>query len=250
MITLTANISYLTAYAAGFVTFFAPCLLPIIPAYVSYVSGVSLNDAQQAAASRRRILLTSASFVLGFLIVFMAFGLAASALGTTLVHYRRPMQIIGGLLMVFVGGTLAGFFELTWLASTKRFNISNRVTRYAWLNAFLLGLAFGFSWTPCIGPVLGVILFWASQSNTFWTGAIMLFIYGLGVGTPFLLVGAFVGRATKVLETHRVLLARLSRAAGYIMIILGILLITNVLGSLSSRFMRFGSLELKLFQLE
>lgn len=250
MITLTANISYLTAYAAGFVTFFAPCLLPIIPAYVSYVSGVSLNDAQQSKASRRRLMLTSASFVLGFLIVFMAFGLAASWLGSSLIHYRRPMQILGGGLMILVGSTLAGFFELKLFASTKRFNISNRVTRYAWLNALLLGLAFGFSWTPCIGPVLGVILFWASQSNTFWTGAIMLFVYGLGVGTPFLLVGAFVGRATKLLEQHRVLLARLSRAAGYIMIVLGILLITNVLGTLSARFMQFGSLELKLFKLE
>lgn len=250
MITLTANISYLTAYAAGFVTFFAPCLLPIIPAYVSYVSGMSLADAEQSNASRRRLMLTSASFVLGFLIVFMAFGLAASWLGASLVQYRRPMQIIGGLLMIVVGSTLAGFFELKWLASAKRFNISNRVTRYAWVNSLLLGLAFGFSWTPCIGPVLGVILFWASQSNTFWTGAIMLFVYGLGVGTPFLLVGAFVGRATKLLEQHKLVLARLSRLAGYIMIVLGILLITNVLGSLSARFMQFGSLELKLFKLE
>ncbi len=251
MVLQASDISILTAYAAGFLTFFAPCHLPLVPAYLSFIGGVSLHETeQQHSHIRRRLFVTSAWYVFGFLVVFTLFGLAASWLGGHLALYRRIMQVLGGALMIFVGASLVGLFESRLFSSSKQVRLSNHITRFAWLNAFFLGLAFGFSWTPCIGPVLAVILFWASQTATSWSGIALLVVYGLGLGTPFLLLSLFVDRGNSLLQKHGALLHRFTQLAGIFMMALGVLLIGNWLFVLSATFTKFSTPELYFFKVQ
>lgn len=234
----------LTAYFAGLLTFFAPCHLPLVPAYVTYVAGVSLQAAEQ---NKKRLVMSSVSFVGGFLVIFVLLGIGASAIGRTLLPHRDLIRIIGGVLIILVGANLAGLFNIPWLNATKRMAIPQNVTRFAYLNSFLIGLAFGFSWTPCIGPVLAVILFWASQTESVWRGAILLFFYGLGLATPFFLISIGIGRATEWIKRYQSTLHKMTVVAGYILIMVGALLIGNWLNVISGRFIRFGSPELYFF---
>lgn len=255
MILQANEISAVTAYVAGLVTFLAPCHLPLVPAFLSYVTGVTLQEAQavtdQADLRRLRRLMftTSLAYVAGFLVVFVAFGLTASYLGSVLHDFRQIMHIIGGLLLILVGAYIAGLFELRFLSFTKRIVVPKQMTRFAPLNAFLIGLAFGFSWTPCIGPVLAVILFWAGQSSEFWRGTTLLLLYGLGLGTPFLLLSLFIQQGTMFLRKYRTALHRITRLSGIFMMVIGVLLLGNWIYLISAGFTRFGSLELYLFDI-
>jgi cytochrome c-type biogenesis protein len=249
MVLQTSDISIPIAYFAGFLMFFAPCLLPIVPAYISYIAGLSFQDVLQASgeqsrANRWRLLAASTSFVAGFLAVFMLFGLTASYLGAQLVSYRQIMHVVGGVLLIIVGAYIAGFFELSLFGNKGGLRVSKQLTRFTWLNAFIIGVSFGFSWTPCIGPVLAVILFWASQADSFARGALLLFFYSLGVGTPLILLSLFIQRGTLFLKNHAQALRAFTKVSGVIIMVMGILLIGNWLFSWSALFAPLGSLEL------
>lgn len=236
------TVNVFVAFLAGMVTFLAPCVLPILPAYIGYISGVTL-ETTSSKSERRRIFLNSLAFVGGFLVVFVLLGVTATWIGRWLNQYRALIQTIGGLLMILIGLHVAGVFRWKIFSRYAKFNIQKEMTRFQYVNAFLIGSVFGFSWTPCIGPVLAVILFWAGRSDTFWQGFFLLFSFGLGLGVPFLLLSLFASRFTRVLRRAGVWLERIQVVAGLIIVVMGILLIGNWLAILVRPLAALGSLE-------
>lgn len=243
------HITFGVAFAAGLLTFVAPCVLPVLPAYLGYISGVSMMDAQARPQNwRRRAFLIGLSFVVGFLLIFVLLGIGATGIGLLLTIYRRPMQVIGGLLFILLGAHLAGLIQIRFLDRSRQVKLDKGVTRWQYLNAFLIGLTFGFSWTPCIGPVLGVILFWASQEATFWRGFFLLLSFGLGLGLPFLLLSLLAEHLIKPLRKYGRLFYYLQITAGVFVLVIGLLLVTNMFSRVVSPLTRFGTLELWLAQ--
>jgi cytochrome c-type biogenesis protein len=231
------------AFLAGTITFLAPCVLPILPAYIGYISGISL-EATTSKSDRRKVFLSSLAFVGGFLVIFVLLGITATWIGRWLNQYRILIQTFGGVLMVLIGLHIAGVFRLKIFSRYAKINVQKEMTRFQYLNAFIIGAVFGFSWTPCIGPVLGVILFWAGHSDTFWQGFFLLLSFGLGLGIPFLFLSLFASRMTRLIRGAGVWLERIQIMAGIIIIIMGILLIGDWLAILVRPLMSLGSLEI------
>ena len=237
------NVNIFVAFLAGMVTFVAPCILPILPAYIGYISGVSLGAIEQSARNRRVVFFNSLAFVSGFLVVFVLLGITATWIGQWLNAYRHIIQVFDGVLFILVGLHLAGLFETKLFARYVKANIHRELTRFQYHNAFLIGMTFGFSWTPCIGPVLAVILFAASRAATFWNGFALLLAFGLGLGLPFLLLSLFAERLMRRLRAASVWLHRMQVAAGIIIVLLGVLLIGDWLAILVRPLASFGTLE-------
>lgn len=238
----TVNIGI--AFLGGLLTFLAPCVLPILPAYIGYISGVGLQDqSEQSKTLKSKIFLNSLTFVLGFLIVFVVLGVTAQSAGIFLHKYQRPIQIAGGILFVLLGLHLAGVFSLKIFNKHAQFHIGNHLTKYQYLNSFLVGLVFGFGWTPCIGPILAVILFWASQSDTFWKGFWLLLSFGLGLGIPFLFLSLFTEQIMKRLRKMQKAFRYAQIIAGLLIIVVGILLVGDWLNYVSAPLLKYGTLE-------
>ncbi len=232
------------AFLGGVITFLAPCVLPVLPAYIGYISGIGLQDKKdQSKMLKSKIFLNSLSFVLGFLVVFVVLGVFAQSAGVFFNTYQRPIQIAGGALFILLGLHLAGLFSLTIFNKHAQFHIGNHLTKYQYINSFLVGLVFGFGWTPCIGPILAVILFWASQSDTFWKGFSLLLSFGLGLGIPFLFLSLFTEQIMKRLRKMQKAFRFAQVLAGILIIFVGILLIGNWLGYLSAPLLKYGTLE-------
>lgn len=233
------------AFLAGLLTFVAPCVLPVLPAYLGYISGVNMLDAQSRPQDwRRRSLFIGLSFVAGFLLIFILLGISATTIGVVLHTYRRLVHVLGGLLFVVLGIHLTGFIQIRLLSSGHQIRLEKGLTRWQYLNAFLIGLTFGFSWTPCIGPILAVILFWASQEATFWRGFVLLLSFGLGLGLPFLLLSVMADRLIRPLRRYGRLFHTLQVVAGVLIVVIGLLLISNMFGKVVAPLTRFGTLEL------
>src|SRR6267378_5301489 len=184
------SVSLLTAMAAGLVSFISPCVLPIVPGYLSFISGVNMAELRDGEAPRgvsARVGLTSLVFVLGFSSVFIALGAAATLVGATLQAYKRELGMIGGVIIIVLGLHTAGILPIKWLLYEKRATVKSRPLGL--LGAYLVGLAFAFGWTPCIGPILAAILAIASQQDTVMKGILLLGVYYLGLGVPFLIAG-------------------------------------------------------------
>jgi cytochrome c-type biogenesis protein len=167
-----SNIGLVTAFSAGLISFLSPCVLPLVPGYVSYISGSTLDRRNHAGASHLTTLLLSTCFVLGFSTVFVALGATATAFSRLLLSYRYEATLVGGAIVIVFGVFMTGLIRLPWLERDVRFHGSIRGGRP--FGAFLLGLAFGFGWTPCIGPVLGAILTVGALSSTASTGIVLL----------------------------------------------------------------------------
>lgn len=218
-----SSIGILTAFAAGVVSFLSPCVLPLVPGYLSYVTGVPMHGQERA---RLQIVTLSALFVLGFSVVFVTLGASASALGRLLLAYRYEMNIVGGIMVIAFGlFMLGGMRGLEWLYREKRFTVKMPGGRP--MAAFALGTAFGFGWTPCIGPVLGAILTVSAVSSSVTAGVILLSIYSLGLGLPFLLSALFMRGLAQRYHSLR----RFGRAghiaAGVVMIVMGMAMVTG-----------------------
>jgi cytochrome c-type biogenesis protein len=228
------SITSLTAvFAAGAISFLSPCVLPLVPGYVSYIAGESMAEptAPRAFIQRSQALGLSACFVLGFATVFVILGASATTLGQSLTAYWYELNLIGGLIVIAFGLFATGLLRPSWLQRDFRFDIVFPGGRP--LSAYLLGMAFAFGWTPCIGPVLGAILTVSAASATVGQGVKLLAIYSLGLGIPFLLVAIFtdgvLGRLKSIGRIGRVLQV----AAGGIMIVMGLAMITGRLSTFS-----------------
>jgi cytochrome c-type biogenesis protein len=226
-----ASISFVTAFAAGVISFLSPCVLPLVPGYLSYVAGTSLETLRDDRTSRLVAVGYAVCFVLGFSAVFIAFGASATALGGLLLSWRYELGIAAGVVVLLFGLHLAGLLPLHFLEREARFHAEVKGGRIA--GAFLLGLAFAFGWTPCIGPVLGVILTMSASTADLGAGTALLAVYSLGLGLPFLLAALFTDvlleRLRQLSRTGR----QLQRAAGVLLAVVGVLMITGRLETLA-----------------
>ncbi len=227
-----AGIGILTAFFAGVISFLSPCVLPMVPGYLSYVSGESLEEMEKQKNMRDRlaIVLLSLYFVLGFTAVFVVFGATASALGQLLLAYRYELNIVSGIVIILFGMFLTGLLRFGWLQRDFRMHGNpEKSFNGRPLAAFVLGLAFAFGWTPCIGPVLGSILMLSASTLTVGGGITLLFVYSLGLGIPFIALALFTNRFLKQVGRLQRHTRKLQIGAGVLMIIMGIAVITGYL---------------------
>jgi cytochrome c-type biogenesis protein len=220
-----------TAFAAGAISFLSPCVLPLVPGYVSYVTGSSLEELRQGRAQRARTVPLAIWFVLGFSTVFTALGASATLLGQVLLSWRYELGLLAGAVVALFGLHLLGLSPLGVMHREARFHLDVPGGRA--LGAYLLGLAFAFGWTPCIGPVLGAILTLSAGTADLGRGIALLAVYSLGLGLPFLLAALFTGQ---LLERMRGLTRAgrgLQRAAGALLVAMGLLMLTGQLEALA-----------------
>ncbi len=206
-------------------------MLPLVPSYLSFVTGMSLEDLQEGA-DRGRTLRYAVLFVSGFSLIFLLLGASASFLGQFFRYYEIWVARIGGVLIIVLGLHLAGVFRITALFREVRFHVSDRPVGY--LGAAGVGMAFGAGWTPCIGPVLGAILTFAGAQETFWQGVGLLAVYSAGLAVPFLVTAVAVDRFLVFFGRFRRFLPAVQRASGVLLVLLGILLVTGTFTALTS----------------
>ena len=236
---MISNINLVSAVAAGVVSFLSPCVLPLIPGYISFISGVSLQDLQTAegfGATVRRAFVSSCWFVLGFSLVFIALGASATVLGGLLLPRLWALRIIAGGVIILFGFHLIGIFRIPFLQYEKRLDVRKRPLTAA--GALVVGAAFGFGWTPCIGPILAGILALASTQETIGQGMLLLTAYSLGLGLPFLATSLGVQAFFRFFRRFRIYLRVVEVASGFLLLGIGVLIVTNRL-SLLSRYLAF-----------
>lgn len=230
----SSSIGIATAFAAGIVSFLSPCVLPVVPGYVSYIAGQ--NAAEQSAAigmrDRFAALVLSMFFVLGFGAVFVALGASATALGRLFLQYRYEANLLGGIIVMVFGLVMLGAFRrVIWIQRDFRLHLNLPGGRSA--TAFVLGVAFGFGWTPCIGPILGAILTLTAVQSSIQGGIGLLAAYALGLGVPFLLAAVFMGTMLERIKALRRAGRRLQIAAGVVMVLFGLAMMTGKLAAFS-----------------
>jgi cytochrome c-type biogenesis protein len=228
-----SNIGILTALAAGLVSFLSPCVLPLVPGYISYVAGQTMENVRghEDRQARRLAVLLSVFFVLGFSTVFISLGASATALGNLLLTYRYEANLVGGAIVILFGLFLIGLLNFSWFQRDLRFHINLKGGRP--LAAYVLGLAFAFGWTPCVGPVLGAILTMSATSTSTSSGIALLSLYSLGLGLPFLLAALFTDAFMNKMKVMRRIGRPLQIAAGVVLVIMGIAMITGQLSMFS-----------------
>ncbi|PIR47435.1 cytochrome C biogenesis protein [Candidatus Uhrbacteria bacterium CG10_big_fil_rev_8_21_14_0_10_50_16] len=231
------------AYVAGLTSFFAPCVVPLLPAYVAYFTGLGAADTDDRA-NKIKLFSHTLIFVLGFLVIFLLLGMSSTWIGSLLAHYKMILSRVGGVVLIVLGLYLLGVFKNPALYRERKLNLHAQFTRYQSLNVFVLGLTFGFAWTPCIGPVLAVILLWTSQAATLGQGFLLMLAFGLGIGSPFLLVSVFLDKLMPWIRKTQRLQQIVHMASGYLILIIGFLLLTNLLTVVTAPLTNLGSLEL------
>jgi cytochrome c-type biogenesis protein len=223
------------ALLAGLISFVSPCVLPMVPAYLSFVSGLSIDEMRNSGADtarRRRLLINCLAFVAGFSVVFIALGASASAVGVFLFRNKMLLARVAGVVIVLFGLNTLGLIKIPFLNYEKRFHQSRKAPGAA--GSFVVGLAFAFGWTPCIGPILGAILGIASQQQRVWEGMLLLSVYSLGLGIPFVLAGLSVDRFFRLSSGVRKRFRVIEIVSGVLLIAIGLLIFFNMLGWLSS----------------
>ncbi|KQK31617.1 cytochrome C biogenesis protein [Bosea thiooxidans] len=225
-----ANISILAALAAGAVSFLSPCVLPLVPGYLSYVAG-SLSADSDSPRARISAFAMSFWFVLGFSTVFVILGAGASALSRLLLSYRYEAGLVGGAIIVVFGIFSTGVVRIPWME--REFRLSPQMSGGRPQSAYILGLAFGFGWTPCIGPILGAILTVSATSTTPAAGVALLAIYSLGLAIPFLLTALLAGGITARLRRLRSFGRGLQIFTGLTMVAMGLAMMTGRLSTMA-----------------
>ena len=226
-----SEIGLIAAFAAGMISFLSPCVLPLVPGNISYVSGSSATDGPEASNTRWSALFPSLSFVLGFSTVFVALGASATLLSRILLSYRYETNLIGGAIIILFGIFTPSVIPMPWLERDVRYRgplLSGKLS-----GAYLLGLAFGFGWTPCIGPVLGAILTVSSISTNTSAGIILLTAFAAGLGIPFLVSALFTETLMQRMAAMRKTGRWLKIGAGAVMVTMGIAMITGYMTSMS-----------------
>ncbi len=231
------SVSLFGAVLAGLISFISPCVLPIVPGYLSFISGVNmaeLKDGERPAGLARRVGITSLAFVLGFSTVFVALGAAATMVGYYLQHYKRELGMIGGVVIIILGLHTAGILPIKWLLYEKRAEVKTRPLGL--IGAYVVGLAFAFGWTPCIGPILGAILLYASQQATVSEGVVLLMAYSAGLGIPFVLSGLAINGFFAAFGRIRRHMKVVEYVSGALLVGVGLLLVTDRLAVLAQYF--------------
>lgn len=218
------DVSFAVAFSAGVLSFLSPCVLPLIPSYVGFLTGMSADELQ-AGARRGTALLHGLWFVAGFSLVFVLLGAAASALGSLLRDYQHWLGRLGGVLIILFGLYLLGVLRPAFLMRERRIQLSNKPLGY--FGSGVVGFTFGAAWTPCIGPILGGILTLAATSSGLWGGMALLAVYALGLAIPFLLTALALDRFLVWFQRFRPYIVWVDRVAGAMLIVLGILLVTD-----------------------
>lgn len=217
------DVSLPIAFGAGFISFFSPCILPMIPAYIMYITGVSAEE--DLASKRKLALLRTLAFVLGFTIIFTIMGSTATILGKVFVRNKDIFARISGIIIVVFGLNMMGIINLKFLNFNKRASTPKKITN--WFSSLLMGMAFAAGWTPCFGPVLASILIFAGGADTVSKGILLLLIYSIGMAIPFILTAMFINVFDKFLNKSDKILNYVPKIAGLIMVIFGLLVFFN-----------------------
>jgi cytochrome c-type biogenesis protein len=240
--TEVASVSFVMAFAAGLVSFLSPCVLPLAPSYVTFVTGMSLDDLASGdrGGARRQAALHATLFILGFTIVFMALGATATLFGAALRRLLPALQQAGGVIIVLFGLYLVGVLRPAFLMRERRVQLARKPTGRA--GSVLVGMAFGAGWTPCVGPVLASILLYAGMHGSTGEGMLLLLAYAIGLGIPFFVAAVAFNwflAGTRLLRTR---LAVIEKAAGVLLVIVGALLVSGRFTIMSNYLAGFGQL--------
>ncbi|MET3589960.1 cytochrome c-type biogenesis protein [Bartonella silvatica] len=230
------EISTFGVFFAGALSFLSPCVLPLVPPYLCYMAGIGIEDFYSEEHHKKTLirwgLLSSViAFVLGFTTVFIALGASASTIGKFIGYYRDWLALAAGIIIIMFGLNFLGFFKIAFLFREARFQTYK--TPAGPLGAYIIGLAFAFGWTPCIGPILGPIITLAGTKETVGEGALLLGIYALGLGVPFVLAALFSSSFMKFLGAFRIHLGKVEKIIGILLVITGILFLTGSMQNFS-----------------
>jgi len=222
------EISVLIAFSAGLLSFVSPCVLPLIPSYITYITGVSFKELAESGA-RAKVRWTTIShsllFIMGFSTIFIVLGASASYLGQLLIRYQYWLMKGGGVLIIILGIQFTGIINLPFLQMERRFELRKKPLGY--VGSFLVGIVFAAGWTPCVGPILSTILLYASTSKSFATGVLLLTVYSMGLGVPFFLSSLAFNSFLSAFERIKRYMRVITIVSGFFLIGIGILLLTD-----------------------
>ncbi len=229
------DVSVLIAFSAGVISFVSPCVLPLVPSYLTYITGVSFKDLSEAGPKGKLKWLTvshSLLFIFGFSLVFVLMGASASYLGQVLIQYQSWIMRAGGILIIILGIHFTGIITIPFLQMEKRFELKKKPLGY--LGSFLVGIVFAAGWTPCVGPILSTILLYASTAKSFTTGIVLLAFYSMGLGIPFFLASLAFNSFLSTFEKIKRYLRVITIVSGLFLIVIGILLLTDLFTTLNN----------------
>lgn len=230
----TQQITYVGAFIAGLLSFLSPCVLPLIPSYITYITGLSFSDLDAERPShlvRRQTMLHSLSFIGGFTVVFVLLGASATYIGTFLQSHMELVRKVGGILIIVFGVHVTGLVPLKWLLGERRMSLKHKPAGF--LGSFLVGLAFAAGWTPCIGPILASILMIAATEEKVAQGIVLLLLYSIGLGIPFLLSSLAMHRFIILFNRFKKHIRLFEITTGFFLMLVGVLIYTNWLSRLS-----------------
>ena len=216
------------AFGAGFISFLTPCVLPIIPGYISYITGKNLDEIER---DKKAVLIKTILFSLGFSSIFIALGITASVIGNILLFFSNELRIVAGVIIVLFSLQILGWLNFNFLNQEKKIDTKNYKDNYAF--PFIVGSAFAFGWTPCIGPVLGSIIALSATEATVSKGVLLLSFYSLGLAIPFILSGYYMNKFLSSKKGFGKYYGRITKTSGSILLITGILIITNQIQMIS-----------------
>ncbi len=223
------HVSALIALAAGLLSFVSPCVFPLVPSYMVFITGLSFDQLEHERGKVRAIALKhSLAFVFGFSLVFVALGASATLLGGLILQYQLVLMRIGGVVIIVLGLYMAGLFKIMALEQEHRFHLANKP--HGLVGSGLVGITFALGWTPCIGPILGSILVVASTSSSIGTGIYLLAAYALGLGIPFLIAGVAFPQFLSGMGRINRHLNKIAKASGVLLVIIGLLMVTGLFG--------------------
>lgn len=226
------DVSVFGAFVAGLLSFLSPCVLPLVPPYLCFLAGVSFDEySADDQALTGSVFRTALAFVLGFTTVFVLLGATASLIGQALTRHLETLSIIAGAVIVIMGLHFLGVLRFSWLMATKRADIEKKPPGI--IGGYIVGLAFAFGWTPCVGPVLAAILFMAGSKDTAWQGAGLLFVYSLGIGLPFLAAALFAKPFLLMMSRAKRHMQTVERVMGGLLVVTGVLFMTGQMSNMA-----------------
>ncbi len=230
------NITYAVAFAAGFLTFLSPCLLPVIPSFIAYIAGVSFGDLKEPgmkSSVRRKTITHALLFIAGFSLVFILLGLTATFIGKALFQYQKFIRIAGGALIIVFGLYLTGLLKFDFLGREAKIRVKSQGASY--LGSFIVGVTFAAAWTPCAGPILGTILLLAGTKTSIAEGAKLLSAYSMGIALPFFLTALLINTFIEHFNRIKKVMGTINIVSGVFLVVVGILIMTNYLVVISNK---------------